>query len=279
MKASVAYQKIRAAVSRSALVASAALGKYFTLIKSFDAANVTDLITRVFGKGLQSAAATTDLAAKSVSKGAADAANASDLASKAPQKALTDAASSSETSFRSVIKAISDIATATDDFDSVATGDDQIINFTKSTSDQVVAQEVFQRVAQYVRQHSDSAVAAELAAKTILKSFTDSVLLTDEVDTSGVLYIPTSDNLSLADTIVFAVIRSIADSANASDLFQYSLARQFADSDVVSDSAVKSPQKLHADAASTQDAGSVRSQGYSSFDYFMEDYVGSSQTF
>ena len=51
-------------------------------------------------------------------------------------------------------------------------------------------------------------------------------------------------------------------------------------SDAVSaqDSALFKVTKVFANAASVSDSGSLRSQGYSAFSFFAEDYVGSSRT-
>ena len=48
---------------------------------------------------------------------------------------------------------------------------------------------------------------------------------------------------------------------------------------VVAESALKLAGKVASDSASATESGSYRGQGYCSFDYFAEDYVGFSGTF
>ena len=50
------------------------------------------------------------------------------------------------------------------------------------------------------------------------------------------------------------------------------------DSVSAQDSALFKITKVFANAASVSDSGSLRSQGYSAFSFFSEDYVGSSRT-
>ena len=53
----------------------------------------------------------------------------------------------------------------------------------------------------------------------------------------------------------------------------------FLDSALLGDATAVAAGKVLLDSASTTDAGSLRSQGYSDFTFFAEDFVGASTTF
>jgi hypothetical protein len=55
--------------------------------------------------------------------------------------------------------------------------------------------------------------------------------------------------------------------------------REVSDSISVSDTTFLSIGKVFADTMSVSDSGSIRMQNYCDFDYFDEDYVGTSTTF
>ena len=65
----------------------------------------------------------------------------------------------------------------------------------------------------------------------------------------------------------------------ATETLAKSLVRQLTDSALFGDATVVSPNKVVLDLTSSTDAGTLRSQGYSDFTYFKEDFVGASTTF
>ena len=158
-------------------------------------------------------------------------------------KGLSDApvASDAIDSF-GLTKALIDTVTFTDDIDGEASIlDDQEMQFRKIKSNIASAAETFTRQVGYNRLFSDNSIASEIH------------------------YVVTGKHLS--------------DIPVATETLAKSLTRQRSDSALFEDASVVTSGKVLLNLASSTDAGSLRSQGYTDFTYFAEDFVGASRTF
>jgi len=158
-------------------------------------------------------------------------------------KGLSDApvASDAIDSF-GLTKALTDTVTFTDDIDGAASIlDDQEMQFRKIKSNIASAAETFTRQVGYNRLFSDNSIASETH------------------------YVVTGKHLS--------------DIPVATETLVKSLTRQRSDSALFGDASVVTSGKVLLNLASSTDAGSLRSQGYTDFTYFAEDFVGASTTF
>lgn len=158
-------------------------------------------------------------------------------------KGLSDApvASDAIDSF-GLTKALIDTVTFTDDIDGEASIlDDQEMQFRKIKSNIASAAETFTRQVGYNRLFSDNSIASEIH------------------------YVVTGKHLS--------------DIPVATETLAKSLTRQRSDSALFEDASVVTSGKVLLNLASSTDAGSLRSQGYTDFTYFAEDFVGASTTF
>jgi len=139
-------------------------------------------------------------------------------------------------------KNLSDTVGFTDDVDGAASIlDDQEMQFHKARTHVASVSEVFERQVNYDRVFTNSS--------------------------------NTSDSTNMVTG------KHIYDIPVASETLAKSLARLRSDSALLGDATVVSPGKVVLDLTSSTDTGSLRSQGYSDFTYFAEDFVGASTTF
>lgn len=198
----------------------------------------------------------------SVSKSLADASSAADEVNTFYiVKFLADqpAASDSINSFGTT-KQLEDSLFVTDDVDGEATIlDDQEVQFVKQRTDTAfIGDSIYiQRV--YLRDFFHAAATADDALFSVGKTLSDaSGALDNKYVVTGK---HTYDIPAATDTLAFALTRARADSALLGDVNEVAF------------------NKTLLELASTADAGSLRSQGYSDFTYFREDFVGASRTF
>jgi hypothetical protein len=159
-------------------------------------------------------------------------------------KALTDVPTASDVINTFALgKGLADTVGVTDDVDGAASIlDDQEMQFQKLRTHVASVSELFERQVNFIRAFSDNASASESINMVTGKQIYD---------------IPVA-----SETLVKAITKS-----------------PFLDSALLGDATVVSSTKVVLDLASSTDAGSLRSQGYSDFTYFAEDFVGASTTF
>jgi hypothetical protein len=175
-------------------------------------------------------------------KGATDSGAFTDSHYKLVNKGLTEPLALTETMTRYMTRQLADNIGVTDDLDGVASlEDDQVMAFRKVITDTFAVGDTVFIVTSFVR------------------NFTEAVSLSDAAYANMTKVL--SDITGLSDTALFNLSRSVSDSSAASD------------------AATKSIGKASSDSASVTDTGSLRMQGYCSFSYFAEDYVGTSLTF
>ena len=159
-----------------------------------------------------------------------------------------------------ITKLLTDTVTFTDDVDGAASLlDDQEMQFSKSTTDIASVAETFFRQVGYSRDFADS-----------------SALTDDQQINAGKIL---ADSPSMADTTNLVTGKQNYDIPVATETLAMSFTRPRSDSALFGDANVVSSNKVVFDLTSSTDAGSLRSQGYSDFNYFAEDFVGASSTF
>lgn len=245
-----------------------------------DAVSLLEVQELSFYKPLSDASEISDAQTNAVGKNVSDVSNVAEDDYKAFSKAVTEApallsdddvlsffkntqdqADFTDDETLAFAKFLTDTVGVTDDIDGAASIlDDQEMQYFKNTTDVSTATDIFVRVVAYVRSYSDTATLSDDNYISLDKPITDNPSFTDFNRTDfGKL---TGDTPVVGDALALQV--TLAPFNNA-----YS----------VSDSADIVPNKVFNELPSLTDAGSLRSQGYSDFTYFAEDYVGASRTF
>lgn len=316
INATLEQNGLKATLAQNSIDLEITLGEFLALLEQADSSTTIDQVALDFIKSLTDDATTADRLAFDLSKSLTDAYTAVDAIALYAAKTVTDNGAASETNQKLFGKGINDFAGtseqlityvqkalfdalyATDDLDGESTvEDDQEIFFHKVRNDPSFASDVFYRVVQYVRAFSESASTGDTAVKTITKSLSDSVIVSELLDSqliinrkpnesSGVTDVTTlllgksiADIAGLAESLVQVIGKPISDASSVSDLAALLLVRSFAESGTVSDIALKLTHKNLSDSGIMSDNGSYRGQGYCDFDYFLEDYVGYSGVF
>jgi hypothetical protein len=219
-----------------------------------------------FGKGINDSTSAADSdPIFIVSKGLLDQSSASDSLGFNYQKPLSgneDIANASDEIALSMHfnRSLTDSADATDDFDGVATSeDDQTMSIAKART--------------------------ELVSPTDLLSFLFGSTLQDSWTVSDqhitVFGKGLTDSASTSELQVFNINKVLADVVSTSETFDESITAETVNSEntTVSESSSLLTEKGLADSASTGDSGSLRMQGYCDDSYFAEIYLGISLTF
>ena len=176
-------------------------------------------------------------------------------------KSTQDAAGFSDVETLAFAKVLFDNVGVTDDIDgSASILDDQEMQYFKFTTDIPHLTDTFVRVVAFIREYTDSADLSDVTVWGVGKSLEDTTIFTDlrHKDFGKLL----TENLILSDALsIQLTLAPFVSTIGASDV--QSLV----------------PGKIFTHEASLADTGSLRSQGYSDFSYFAEDYVGASRTF
>jgi hypothetical protein len=185
-----------------------------------------------------------------------------DLFASTLAKSFSDSSSASDAFERQVdfSRAFNDSVFFTDDVDGAASIlDDQEMQFFKFTNDAAFIGEEIDIVTEFNRDFADSAASTDSVARFTSKVLTNAFGVTDNknVLTSKHIY----DIPVVSDVLAKSTSSARSDSALLGDADTFAL------------------NKLLQDLTSTADAGSLRSQNYSDFTYFGEDFVGASRTF
>jgi len=185
-----------------------------------------------------------------------------DLFASTLAKSFSDSSSASDAFERQVdfSRAFNDSVFFTDDVDGAASIlDDQEMQFFKFTNDAAFVGEEIDIVTGFNRAFVDSAASTDSVARFTSKVLTNAFGVTDNknVLTSKHIY----DIPVVSDVLAKSTSSARSDSALLGDVDTFAL------------------NKLLQDLTSTADAGSLRSQNYSDFTYFGEDFVGASRTF
>ena len=144
----------------------------------------------------------------------------------------------------------------------------------------------------------NTAAVTDTNSITSSKDATDGATFTDTLTTMLAYVRGHTDSANLSDVTVWGVVKELNDNTIFTELrhkdfgkllvenptvrdalaIQLTLA-PFSDTSGISDNAITGAGKNFTNTASLADTGSLRSQGYSDFTFFAEDYVGSSRNF
>jgi hypothetical protein len=279
LKALVSSVTLSATTSYILLKADAIVGYFIKFLEFSDTARATDSAAKTVGKGLTETAQASETLFKSYGKALSDTGSASDLAVKTFDKPLADTTTSSDAAVLGLNKTLTDTAFATDDVNGVAADDDQVIQVVKVLSEIVVPNETFVRAVGYSREFLDSAVSADVAAKTFIKNLTDTVNASDDAQVSNAKIESPTDGSSVTDQAVIGFEKGLTESPTAADAAFKGFIKGLTETPTATDSAVIVAGKALIDSTSASDAGTLISQGYCDITYFAEDYVGTSRTF
>ena len=205
-------------------------------------------------------------------------------------KAATDAVATADTYTYSALfnREFNESLDVTDDFDGVATSeDDQTMLLHKQRTDLVAQSEL--TTFNLDKALTDTATGTELLAYSVSKGFTDTSTFSDGLDS---IYFSkyrtdtsvTSDNISSVE-----LSKSISDVVDATDDF-YGTANTDDDQTMsfftsrydtfsVGDSSNQQAEKQLTDSATNSDSGSLRMTDYCDVNYFTSNYVGTYVTF
>ncbi len=149
--------------------------------------------------------------------------------------------------------------------DSVSTSEGSVFSFGKARADSFEPTDVFSRVVDYNRLFEDTVDESETQVFSVGKPLSD---------TFATSHFEVFDHQKL---LVDGV--AMNDGMEAVDGFGIALTRGVSNVALVGDANALSFATSRVESISTQDAGSLRSQGYCDFSYFAEDYVGASLAF
>jgi hypothetical protein len=168
---------------------------------------------------------------------------------------------SDEVFAKAVAKHFAETAFFTDDVDGEATVvDEQAMQFGKSRTDVAsFTDEILVQIG-FIRAFAHTATVTDLHNIGVAKGFIDGVTPSDSINmvTGKQFYdIPVAQ-----ETMKRSFVKTVS-----------------VDSALLGDAISVSPHKVLLSSASSTDTGFLRSQGYSDFTYFEEDFVGASTTF
>ena len=225
--------------------------------------SVTDVATTSAGKGVFEVTAIVDEEVLAVAKAFLDTGDVSDaIDTLALGKALSeDSTVSDEVFAKAVAKHFAETAFFTDDVDGEATVvDEQAMQFGKSRTDVAsFTDEILVQIG-FIRAFAHTATVTDLHNIGVAKGFIDGVTPSDSINmvTGKQFYdIPVAQ-----ETMKRSFVKTVS-----------------VDSALLGDAISVSPHKVLLSSASSTDTGFLRSQGYSDFTYFEEDFVGASTTF
>jgi hypothetical protein len=171
-------------------------------------------------------------------------------------------------------------------FEILGLSDAQTKSIGKSLSDsQAITDLSAQSVGKALSDSSGTADSAALGFGTVQS---DSGSTSDQIDsfaigkplqdTSSVSENQTMDFHKFIDELA-GVTDDLDGEASAEDDQEMTFTKVRSDLSTISDSFAYSSMSAVSDTIGSNDTGSLRSQGYCAFDYFLEDYVGASRTF
>ncbi len=169
--------------------------------------------------------------------------------------------------------------------DAIGTTDSEVKSFNKSLSDSQGATDT--EVLHLGKVVSDTSASTDTARLSVSKILSDTGSVSDEPAFGFAKFATDSSNVTQNQTMdfnkfineVFAATDDLDGEATAEDDQEMTFVKVRSDLATFTESVVNGLGKPLSDTIGTSDSGSIRSQGYCAFDYFLEDYVGASQTF
>lgn len=272
-------KNIALSVQAGVIAAAAVVGHFIKLLRLQDIASASETTAFRIGKTLSDSSGASDDLRRGVSKGLDDMPWVSDLTAKTAHKHLNNAAYAepgyfledyttagedvptvsdritltankglletprlSDAAYQRLTKTVTETVRVTDDLDGQATvDDDEHMAFTKVMTEVTGVSDQFSRIVTYRRTNAEGLGVSELAIKGCGK--------------------PLADFAFMTDTSVLKTAKSFAEGVSAIETYS------------------QQTTKVSTETARVTESGSLRSQGYVSFNYLSEDYVGDSRTF
>lgn len=279
IKAAIAFKKAVAEVGFKKAVATINFGDF--------------LIFRFFADAL----GLSDSQAKSVGKAVTDSQAVTDLTFIGAGKTESDSSSTADSAALGIGKSHSDAGSLSDQINTLGIG--KLLTESPSVAESIDIQTAFNR------SHTDAFTAAESISLEPGKIFADASAMTDSesVQFGKVLtespaltdLAALSPNKILSDSFLAAedqvmdfhkfidevtgVTDDLDGEATADDDQEMTFVKVRSNLATIVDLFAYSSTRGISDTMGTSDSGSMRGQGYCSFDYFAEDYVGYSQSF
>jgi hypothetical protein len=285
MAASVRAKHIAMQVVVSPIKLAYELGDWIMRVERIDAFGVNDgagvlgeMFTSFF-KSLTNDAALADAVAMDFIKALHDEAGFTDVQIIDFFKTLVDQAQATDHVAHAFVKDLTDAVWVTDDIDGEASIlDEQVMAFVKERTELSFVSDAFLRVVQFKRAPEDAAATQDVLFFSGDKALADTTGAADTLTYAGGKDL--QDQPASSDALIYAATKALTDQAAAVDAFAVALARGSIDiSAGANDQLSVGPGLGKSDSAQFTDTGSLRSQGYSDFSYFAEDYVGASRTF
>lgn len=227
----------------------------------------------------------------------ADALGLSDLPSKGVGKGVSDTSFTADAAEFSIGKVQGDSGSLSDQIDTLGIG--KLLQDSSSVAESIDIQTAFNR------SHTDAFTAAESISLGAGKAFVDFSAFTDSEEMAFGKGL--ADSSAMTDSAVFSPSKIISDSssaaedqtmdfhkfvgevtgvtddlggeATADDDQEMTFTKVRSDLATFADLFAYSSTSALSDTMGASDSGSMRGQGYCSFDYFAEDYVGYSKSF
>jgi len=222
-------------------------------------------------------------------------------------KALSDASYASESHALNPAKILADIGVAVENTslnpnkglsDSAASTDlDLSFLIGRNPSEEIFAIEAISLTTTFFRNFSDSATPTDVRYKALQKVLGESPSVTDVISLSMTFNRELADAALATDQSVNEVIKNLAENISSGDLLSLDVSYHLSDNVTIGDVPSIGSTRFASDSVGVQDliaivrgpsfiesigvsdSGSLISQGYTSVDYFEEDYVGFSRTF
>lgn len=227
----------------------------------FSKAGTTDSHSNGLGKAAFDTAGASEDETFQFGKSNSDVAGIAESQARAFSKALQDESVLREQITHQLNKALQSRVGATDDFDGAASlEDDQELHTNKATTSVVGISEFFVIKKVTLRDFFDDSMIAELFTAQFMKQLTEMAYATD--------------------TVAFNAGKVTFDIAGASDqIYTFDFSKPLTQIAAAVDAEKRDFGKALTDQTQMTDSGFVRSQNYSDFSYFAEDFVGTSRTF
>lgn len=223
-------------------------------------ANTEDHAYLLTKKAKEDSVGLTDLQVQSFFKALIDVSGVSDALASAIDKPFVDAGAASDFYSNMLTKIVSDRISVTDDIDGAASIlDDQVMVFTKGSTDIVGVSDEIYIIIEVLREFFDTAAASDMFAIQLAKTFNELASLSDDQTLSF--------NKGLSDPLLLQ------------EMLSRSFEKALLDNPSVADSRAFATSTVKSDVASFTDVGSVQNQSYGDTSYFSENYVGVFRTF
>jgi len=157
--------------------------------------------------------------------------------------------------------------------------DNDTIDLAKPFANAFSVSESFDRQVNYSRSFTEAPSISEISVANFGKNITETPTAIDVFERQVDFIRAFSETPGVDDSTNLLSNKHVYDIPVASELLSKTFSRPRSDSALIGDANTVALDKLLQDVASIADAGSLRSQGYSDFTYFEEDFVGASRTF